>query len=411
MARILTYVAPGKGHLFPVVPVIDELRARGHDVSLMTTASEVEMMRERGFDAHATDPVIERIELNDWHSDNPRKALALAVQAIFERAKFDSADLRDAIERFAPDAVIVDTNCWGAVGEATAWGGPWAMFCPYPMPLSSRDAPPFGPGLKPARGPFGRLRDRLLRPVVLGTLERALLPSFNELRAAAGLAPITGIDDMFLQAPLVLSTTSEPFEYTRSDLPENIVMIGACDWEPPSETPSWLGRSGRPTVLVTTSSEFQDDGRLVATALEALRDEPVDVVATLPSGDPAAYDIPANARVERFLPHGPVLDHAACAITHGGMGATQKALARGVPVCVVPFGRDQSEVARRAVEAHAGTRLPARRLNARRLRAAVREAMTLTDGARRVAAGFDAAGGGRAAADAIETRLLSTDGS
>jgi UDP:flavonoid glycosyltransferase YjiC (YdhE family) len=49
-----------------------------------------------------------------------------------------------------------------------------------------------------------------------------------------------------------------------------------------------------------------------------------------------------------------VLDRAACAVTHGGMGATQKALAHGVPVCVVPFGRDQLEVARRVRTAGAG---------------------------------------------------------
>ncbi len=28
-------------------------------------------------------------------------------------------------------------------------------------------------------------------------------------------------------------------------------------------------------------------------------------------------------------------------IIHSGVGATQKALAHGVPVCAVPFGRDQ----------------------------------------------------------------------
>jgi UDP:flavonoid glycosyltransferase YjiC (YdhE family) len=44
------------------------------------------------------------------------------------------------------------------------------------------------------------------------------------------------------------------------------------------------------------------------------------------------------------------------------MGSTQKALAHGVPVCVVPFGRDQLEVARRVEVAEAGTRLSARRL-------------------------------------------------
>jgi UDP:flavonoid glycosyltransferase YjiC (YdhE family) len=47
-----------------------------------------------------------------------------------------------------------------------------------------------------------------------------------------------------------------------------------------------------------------------------------------------------NAHVERFVSHGPLLDRADCAVTHGGMGATQKALASGVPVCVVALGRD-----------------------------------------------------------------------
>jgi UDP:flavonoid glycosyltransferase YjiC (YdhE family) len=101
-----------------------------------------------------------------------------------------------------------------------------------------------------------------------------------------------------------------------------------------------------------------------------------------------------------------VLDRAACAVTHGGMGATQKALARGVPVCVVPFGRDQLEVARRVQVAGAGTRLPAKRLRPDRLRAKVREAMRLREGARRVQEAFAAAGGAAAAADAFETRLL-----
>ncbi|MCV7070521.1 glycosyltransferase, partial [Mycobacterium rufum] len=50
-------------------------------------------------------------------------------------------------------------------------------------------------------------------------------------------------------------------------------------------------------------------------------------------------------------------------MTHGGMGITQKALARGIPVCAVPFGRDQFEVARRVQVARCGTRLPARRLS------------------------------------------------
>ena len=160
-------------------------------------------------------------------------------------------------------------------------------------------------------------------------------------------------------------------------------------------------------MLVTTSSEFQDDGRLVRCALEALADESVHVVATLPASDPASFAAPANAHVLRFVPHGPILDRAACAITHGGMGATQKALARGVPVCAVPFGRDQFEVARRVEVAGAGARLPAKRLSPKRLRAAVKEAIRCEPGARRIAESYREAGGPVAAADALEELIRS----
>jgi UDP:flavonoid glycosyltransferase YjiC (YdhE family) len=34
MARILAYTSPGRGHLFPLTAILDELRRRGHHISL-----------------------------------------------------------------------------------------------------------------------------------------------------------------------------------------------------------------------------------------------------------------------------------------------------------------------------------------------------------------------------------------
>jgi len=127
---------------------------------------------------------------------------------------------------------------------------------------------------------------------------------------------------------------------------------------------------------------------------------------TFPAGVPAGTTAPANATVCEFVPHSVVLDRAACAVTHGGMGTTQKALVRGVPVCVVPQGRDQFEVARRVEVAKCGTRLLPKDLTPVRLRDKVRQAMARTDGARRVAAGYAATGGAAHGADLIEQRLL-----
>jgi UDP:flavonoid glycosyltransferase YjiC (YdhE family) len=184
-------------------------------------------------------------------------------------------------------------------------------------------------------------------------------------------------------------------------------MIGPCVLDPgPAAVPDWLEAIDRPILLVTTSSEKQADANLVQAAMTALADEPVHVVATMPAEPTEAIVTTPNATVRRFVPHGVVLDRAVCAITHGGMGATQKALARGVPVCVVPYGRDQLEVARRVEVAGCGTRLPAAKLSPARLRAKVREAMAMGAGARRVAAGFESTGGTSRGADLFEQRVL-----
>ena len=133
--------------------------------------------------------------------------------------------------------------------------------------------------------------------------------------------------------------------------------------------------------------------------------EPYRVVVTMPAGTADLGPLPANVRVEQFVPHGPLLERAAIAVTHGGMGATQKALAAGVPVVVVPFGRDQHEVAARVVHADAGVRLAKGRLTPERLRDAVHRAASKSDGAARVAAGYRAAGQAVAGADAVEELL------
>src|SRR5215211_4016828 len=168
MARILTYTSPARGHLFPVVPVLDELRARGHEIALRTLASQVEPMRERGFDVAPIDPAIEAVEHDDYRARTSLAAQKRSMRTFAERAEHDGRDLRRAIEEVRPDALLVDINAWGAATVAEQRGGPWAAWCPYPLPVPAPDVPPFGLGLRPAQGPFGRLRDAVLRPVTLG---------------------------------------------------------------------------------------------------------------------------------------------------------------------------------------------------------------------------------------------------
>jgi MGT family glycosyltransferase len=403
--RVLAYTSPARGHLFPLVPTLEQLAERGHRVAVRTLSSEVAGMSALGFQASPIATSIEAIEHDDYLGRTPASGLKRSMATFAARSQKEVADLRGAIEQHEPDALLVDCMTWGATAVAEAWGGPWAQWFPYPLPLPSRDVPPFGPGLRPAAGPLGRLRDRLLRPALTGAFTRALLPPVNATRRAVGVPQFRDTLELFTKPPLLLYMTAEPFEYPRSDWPANLRMIGPGAWDPPAEEPPWLAELSQPLIMVSTSSEYQDDGRLVRVTLDALAGEDVFVVATLPSAE-LRGPIPANARVERFVPHAPILARAACAVTHGGAGATQKALAASVPVCVVPFGRDQLEVARRVEVSGAGTRLSPRRLRADRLREAIRAAMSKRAGAERVAAGYVATGGAAHAADELE-RLAS----
>ena len=99
----------------------------------------------------------------------------------------------------------------------------------------------------------------------------------------------------------MIQFSAEPFEYPR-EWPANVRLVGPALWEPPSPEPEWLAGEERPVVLVTASTEFQDDSQLIRTALEALADLPYLVVATTAAHDPDDFDPPANARVESFFP-------------------------------------------------------------------------------------------------------------
>ena len=376
MTKVLAYTSPMSGHLYPVVPILQELKRRGHAVAVRAASASVTDLRVLGMDAHALSSAVEAIDNDDW------------------QARSLGGSQRRAMLAF------------GALAVAEASGLAWAAWLPYPAWLRGRGVPPYGPGLRPMGGLAGRARDGVLG--ALGALGpgRRVAAAVNQGRTVAGLGLLRSADSVLLRPPLVLAMTAEPFEYARTSWPSSFRFVGPCSWEPRTPTPEWLINDHRPVVLVSTSSDFQDDGRLIATAFDALRDRTdVLVVATVPSEQMSFPRCPPNARVERFISHQAVLERAVAVVCHAGMGTTQKALAAGVPVCAVPFGRDQFEVARRLEVSGSGVRLPARLLNVERLRTAIERTIECRPGAQRVARGFAATGGAATAATELEALI------
>jgi UDP:flavonoid glycosyltransferase YjiC (YdhE family) len=434
--KVLAYTSPARGHLYPAVPIMAELAGRGHSATLYSLAGELEQLAPLGVESHAIDPAIERIEIEDYRERSQLGAIRSVFRAFLKRSESEAPDLERAIARHDPDVLLIDINCWGAATVAEASERPWAMYSPYLLPLPSKDAPAYGPGLRPLGGPLGAVRDTLVNRVSERISFQSTMPQINALRSAHRLAARARFDDLLAAPNLLLSLTAEGFEYPRGDWPANVKLVGPMNWSPPfndgphdrpahggaldegsvpqphpreptssqrpTDAPAWLDELADPLVLVTCSTELQRDKRLLHVALEALPAAGISVLGTTAAHDPAGFATTPGSKVVRFLSHDAVLERAACVVCHGGLGITQKALAAEVPVVVVPFGRDQAETARRVEFAKAGVRLPPRRLTPKRLRDAVHSAMQCREGAQRVSRAYTAAGGASAAADAIE---------
>jgi hypothetical protein len=155
------------------------------------------------------------------------------------------------------------------------------------------------------------------------------------------------------RADMVLHATDPEFDPPPASLPANHHYVGPLDREPQAagmET-AFLTEPGALWVLVTLSTVPQaGELALARAALDALADRPVRVLLTLAPGH--ARDelgpVPANAWVEGFVPHGPVLDRACLIIGHAGHCMVMKSLHHGVAMVLVPWGRDQPGVAARA---------------------------------------------------------------
>jgi UDP:flavonoid glycosyltransferase YjiC (YdhE family) len=166
-------------------------------------------------------------------------------------------------------------------------------------------------------------------------------------------APETPVTEWLAQAlraaPLVLHATDAVFDDDAEAGPGR-EYVGPLFWEPSAPVPSYLLEEGPPWALVSVSLAPQGDIALVPAALKAISALGLRGVATIgEKNDPAAVGaLPPGAHLENSLSHAAVLERAALLVSHAGHGSVSKALWYGVPMVLVPWGRDQPGVAMRA---------------------------------------------------------------
>lgn len=199
---------------------------------------------------------------------------------------------------------------------------------------------------------------------------------------------ITRYAELLESADLVLHATDQVFDYSFDRLPSRHHYVGPLGiWEPPRVRPHFLDEPGDPWVLVSISSQRQDDIALADAAVRALADEPVRVLVSLgPEHEPSELSAhPPNARVEKIVSHSAVLERAALLVSHAGHGTVMKALWHARPMVLIPWNRDQPGVAARAEAIGVAEVVPCEQATPETIGAAVKRSLADQEMGRRAA--------------------------
>jgi MGT family glycosyltransferase len=295
----------------------------------------------------------------DWECKYPWQLVdRIAKTLIIGPAADYARDVSDAIDRCRPDVVVCSMFCVGGMVAAEAAGIPFVPLFANVYPLPADGLPPFGTGLRPARGPVGRYRDRVLNRLTEYLWDASGLSRLNALRREYGLAPVSHTLDQLRSARRQLVQTSADFDFPWTP-PANVRYVGPVLDDPVWAQTPWMPPAGdAPLVLVAMSSTFQDQVGCLQRVLDALGTLKIRGVMTAgPAIDVTELTSPANVTILERGSHQQILQHAALLITHGGHGTAMKALAAGVPMVLLPHGRDQGDTATRVTLRGAGISL------------------------------------------------------
>jgi len=386
VARFLFVVPPLVGHINPTLSVAAALNERGHEVAWSGFGAVLEHLLPAGANLFALD-----------NEETNAKLLAAAERGLTLRglpglkflwedvliplAREMSPGVREAVQAFEPDVMIVDQQALAGALIARASGLPWATFA-----TTSAD----------------RQESLAELPKVLAWTEERLADLQRELIEAE---PVTGPE---LSPHLVIVFSTEALIGSTERFTEATRFVGpAFSSRPARETDfPWDELVDTQRVFVSLGTLNAERGERFFGALsEALGDLPLQVILSAPDG---FGPFPENFIVRPFVPQLAVLDKVDAVVSHGGHNTVAETLARGLPLVVAPIKDDQPVIAKQVTEAGAGLRLSFTRPRPKLIREAVQRVLaepSFRSGAERIQRSFEEAGGARRAAELLEELL------
>ena len=375
MTRYLWLSHSGGGNLPPSLGVALKLRDRGHEVVFLVRPEHAGRVEAEGLRAIALEDAYTRLDAYPPMGPITPTACMLTSPDV-------TAEIERVVAAEAPDTLMIDAMFPAALSVAPSFGLPTALFC-HTFLWRQVDA---------WQGIFDKL---------------------YAMRAKAGFEPLPDMRTLWKAQDRMIVTSVAAFD--DGPLPgwDHVRHVGPVlgnEARAAAIDPPWAEDDPTPLALLSFTTTELAGADKFQTALDALADLPVHVMATAGGAfDPAEVAAPANAHVVAYADHEPVLKRAALTVTHGGHGTMMRALKHGVPMVVIPgFPHDQVPNAAAIRKWGAGIALPGD-ADAAAIRAAAQTILgdpAYRAEARARAPTVAALDGARAAADEIEAMAI-----
>jgi UDP:flavonoid glycosyltransferase YjiC (YdhE family) len=352
----------GPGNIGPLLTAGRRLRDRGHRVRFITDPEMRGHVEAAGFGFTSWRKPVTYDGLG--HATNllgPEDARTFSDQVFFGPAADYAADTLAEFDRAPTDALLAIDVLLGAALAAESAGLPCAMLSPHVSVRPLPGVPLFGSGFSPPRTPAERAFLEITTKALADFLNQ-WLPALNTVRQSLNLAPLAEALDLYDRPERLLLGVSSAFDFPADHVPENVRYVGPlldpAEWAK-AWTPPWSSGSARPRALVSFSTTDQGQTSVLQRVIDAIGAIAMDAVATTgPALEKSALIAPKNVTLLPSAPHDPVMNEVSFVVTHGGAGTVSRALVHGLPLLVLPMGRDQSDNAARVVVHGAGLALP-----------------------------------------------------
>jgi zeaxanthin glucosyltransferase len=409
----------GTGHLNPLLALSQELQRRGHRVTFFEKPKIEDRVRQAGLD-------FVPLRTEKFPPRRPAPTRYSGIFADISTLRFNLARVRFEIEQYlkeTPSAVAAAEIDALLINEIALTGPTVAQLLGLPYFLIATTVPHhFGwsgrfwsgsswfTGHRASTSWISWLESRCLELSALRT-HGPIRRSLDAERRKLGLGPVRAAPKEF---PCLAHITQLPqcldFEYVAQSA--GIYYSGpwiSATARPQVEFP-WDRIDGRPLIYATLGTTRNVQPAVFRMIAQACADLNLQLVLALGNRmDPESLArLPGEPLVVGFAPQLELIKLARVVISHAGPNTSFEALMEGKPMIVIPLAYDQPAIAARLAHFRIAEVLPFKRLNPKRIRAALTSVLndsTYEQAAQKMRNKLRSMDGTRRAADIISVEM------